>query len=118
MEDFDPEEQKEIIAKLEEEVESWKAKYKALEIKKRESDLSLNKIKTEINSLRSMDKLWKDAAKTVYLNLKDTKALYDAQIDQIIDGMTAVDKTSVRIADNRGNSVDGDAVDEEDEEDV
>eukprot|EP01031_Cornospumella_fuschlensis_P032831 gene32831-39696_t len=37
--------------RMEQEVEAWKAKYKQLELKKRESELTLNKVKTEINSL-------------------------------------------------------------------
>ncbi len=40
----------EEVIELRQEVENWKAKYKTLELKKRESDLSLNKIKTEIKA--------------------------------------------------------------------
>jgi hypothetical protein len=87
----------EEVAELREEVESWKAKYKALELKKRESDISLNKIKTEINSLRSVDKLWKDSAKAVFLNLNDVKSQFDAQIDQIVDGLSGLTKAGERV---------------------
>jgi hypothetical protein len=88
----------EEIVELRQEVENWKAKYKALELKKRESDISLNKIKTEINSLRSVDKLWKDSAKAVYLNLNDVKSQFDAQIDQIVDGLSGLTKAGDRMS--------------------
>lgn len=88
----------EEVVELRQEVENWKAKYKTLELKKRESDLSLNKIKTEINSLRSVDKLWKDSAKAVYLNLNDVKSQFDAQIDQIVDGLSGLTKAGERVS--------------------
>lgn len=100
MEDDEEEEEynyKEKILELQREVESLKAKNKTLELKKKESDLGLNKIKTELNSLRSLDKLWKDAAKTVCLNIQNMKVLYDAQMDQIFEGWKNVVKTSERI---------------------
>jgi hypothetical protein len=87
----------EEFEKLQKEIDSWKSKYKSLEIKKRESDLNLNKIKTEINSLRSVDKLWKEASKTVFLNLRDVKNSLDVQVDQIIDGLSAVSKGGERV---------------------
>jgi hypothetical protein len=85
------------ILELQREVDSLKAKNKSLELKKKESDLGLNKIKTEINSLRSLDKQWKDAARTVCVNIQDMKVLYDAQIDQMFEGWKSVVKTSERI---------------------
>lgn len=88
----------EEVIELRQEVENWKAKYKTLELKKRESDLSLNKIKTEINSLRSVDKLWKDSAKSVYHNLTDVKNQFDAQIDQIVDGLSGLTKAGERVS--------------------
>jgi chromosome segregation ATPase len=93
----DEEQESEEVQELRQEVENWKAKYRSLELKKREAELSLNKIKTEINSLRSVDKLWKDSAKTVYLNLKEVKNSFDLQADQIIDGLSAVSKGGERV---------------------
>lgn len=97
MADDEEQYENEEIVELRQEVENWKAKYKTLELKKRESDLSLNKIKTEINSLRSVDKLWKDSAKAVYLNLNDVKSQFDAQIDQIVDGLSGLTKAGERV---------------------
>lgn len=85
------------IQRLQQEVDSWKAKYKTMELKKREHEIALNKIKTEINSLRSVDKLWKEASKTVFLNLKDVHAMFNAQMDQIMDGLTAVKVAGERV---------------------
>lgn len=67
-------------------------------MKKRESDLSLNKIKTEINSLRSVDKLWKESAKSVYLNLSDMKNQFDAQADIISKGLDGITKAGERVS--------------------
>lgn len=97
MSDEEDNNENEELVRLEQEVESWKAKYKQLELKKRESDLSLNKIKTEINSLRSMDKLWKEACKTIFMNLRDVRQAFDVQIEQILDGMAEIGKVEERI---------------------
>ena len=86
-----------LITELNEEIDQWKAKYKKLELQKRQSDLSLNKIKTEINSLRSVDKQWKDSAKTVYLNLNDMQFQFDSQIDQIMAGLDGITKSGERV---------------------
>ena len=97
MEEEQEEYENEELVELRQEVENWKTKYKQLELKKRESDISLNKIKTEINSLRSVDKLWKDSAKAVYLNLNDVKNQFDSQIDQIVDGLSGLTKAGERV---------------------
>lgn len=97
MSDNEEENENEDVLRLEQEVESWKAKYKSLELKKRESDLALNKIKTEINSLRSLDKLWKDACKTIFHNMRDVQQSFNLQIDQIMDGISAISMVGERI---------------------
>ena len=85
------------IETLKEEVASWRSKFKTMELKKRESDLSLNKIKTEINSLRSVDKNWKESAKTVYNNLNGMRSQFFSQIDQVVNGLKLVSKAGERI---------------------
>jgi chromosome segregation ATPase len=87
----------EEIKELQDEVASWKAKYKTLQMQKRGSDIGLNKIKTEINSLRNVDHEWKNSAKQVYLNLNDAKAAFDAQIDQIVGGLSGLTKAGQRV---------------------
>ncbi|RYH29217.1 hypothetical protein EON65_09305 [archaeon] len=83
--------------RMEQEVESWKAKYKQLELKKRESELTLNKVKTEINSLRSVDKHWKDASKSVVLNMLDMQRVFSIQVEQIVSSLAVIGRTSDRI---------------------
>lgn len=85
------------IETLREEVANWRSKFKSMELKKRESDLALNKIKTEINSLRSVDKNWKESARAVYNNLNDVKAQFFTQVDQVMNGLTLVNKAGERI---------------------
>eukprot|EP00981_Chlorochromonas_danica_P002320 scaffold446_cov183-Ochromonas_danica.AAC.19 len=87
----------EETARLEEEINNWKAKYKQLELKKKESELSLNKIKTEINALRSVDKQWKDGAKSTFLNVLDVQHFFAAQCEQIMSSLAVITKTSERI---------------------
>jgi chromosome segregation ATPase len=97
--DGEEEDEKDMeIRSLNEEIDDWKKKYKPLELKKRESDINLNKIKTEINSLRSVDKNWKESAKTVYLSLKDVTHQFGIQADQIMGGLTTFSKTGERIS--------------------
>ncbi|KAJ1433290.1 hypothetical protein B484DRAFT_478420 [Ochromonadaceae sp. CCMP2298] len=88
----------EEIKDLQDEVAKWKAKCKTIEMQKRGSDIALNKTKTEMNSLRNVDKLWKDSAKQVFLNLNDAKASFDAQIDQIVGGLTGISKAGARVS--------------------
>jgi len=83
--------------RISKELESWKNKHRQLELKKRESDLALNKIKTEINSLRSVDKLWKEASKTVFLNLQDVKNSFDLQVDQVLEGLSGISERGERV---------------------
>eukprot|EP01031_Cornospumella_fuschlensis_P032268 gene32268-39026_t len=83
--------------RMEQEVEAWKAKYKQLELKKRESELTLNKVKTEINSLRSVDKHWKDASKSVFLNILDMQRVFSTQVEQIVSSLAVIGRTSDRI---------------------
>lgn len=74
-----------------------KIKYKDLEIKKKEADLIANKAKTEMNSLRSVDKSWRESAKTVFLNLTDMKNIFESQCDQVVNTLSAIGKVSARV---------------------
>lgn len=98
MDELNEDELRQAIYDLQEEVEEWKGKYKALELKKREGDLSLNKIKAEVNSLRSVDRLWKDSAKAVYMNLTDIKNQFDVQADVIMSGLEGITKSGERVS--------------------
>lgn len=54
------------------ELESLRVRCKEAELKRREADIAVNKIRTEVNALRDLDRGWKVASKTVYLTTKDT----------------------------------------------
>jgi len=72
-------------------------KYKDLEMKKREADLIANKAKTEMNSLRSVDKNWRESAKTVYLSINNMKNVFESQCDQAMNTLSAVAKVTARV---------------------
>jgi hypothetical protein len=80
-----------------EEYEVMKKQLKDNELKRREAELNINKVKSELISLRNMDKLWKTASKSVYQSLTTTQVLFDSQMDQIISGLTNFDKAGKRM---------------------
>lgn len=80
-----------------EEMKTLKIKFKDLEFKKREGDLAVNKAKVELNSLRHMDKQWKECSKVVFTSMNDVKTQFDAQVDQILLSIGEVDRTGRRI---------------------
>lgn len=58
-------------------------KYSQLELKKKESDLGINKDLTELKSLRSIGKQWKDAAEVISSSTSKVTTRLDAEIDAI-----------------------------------
>ena len=80
-----------------EEFDVLKKQFKDSELKRREAELNINKVKSELNSLRNMDKLWKNASKSVHQSLTTTQALFDSQMDQIIGGLTNFEKAGKRM---------------------
>ena len=81
---------------MKEELDKLKVTYTACEKKRREGEIIITKMKTEMNSLKKIDGLWKESAKTVAKTLIDTKALFDVQLDQINDGLTLTEKATSR----------------------
>ena len=55
----------ELADTLGQELDALKVKFKATDMKKKEFELNINKLKTEMNSLKTMEKGWKDSAKAV-----------------------------------------------------
>lgn len=80
-----------------EELATLRKTCKDLELKNREATLTVNKVKSEMNSLKKQDKQWKESAKVVFHSLNGVKAQLDAQMDQIMAGLTAVSKGSFRL---------------------
>lgn len=74
-----------------------KKKYKEVELKKREADLAVNKVKTEIVSLRSQDKLWKQSSRNIAIAMQNTKATFDTQVDQVMAGLKGITKAGHRM---------------------
>lgn len=85
------------IDEVVEENKTLKTKLKDLEIIKREADLTINKLKTEVNFLRKSDKSWKDAARTIASSLLTMRNLFDAQCNQVVDGLDLISKVSLRL---------------------
>lgn len=77
--------------------EALKLKYKELETKKREGELAINKLKTEINILRKSDKSWKDSAKIIASNLSAVHSMFMMQCDQVENGLELVSKVDRRV---------------------
>ncbi|KAJ1417656.1 hypothetical protein B484DRAFT_434203, partial [Ochromonadaceae sp. CCMP2298] len=90
----------EEIKDLKEEIGKWKAKNKTLETQKRGADIAVNKIKTELNSLRNVDKLWRQSAKVVHHTLTDAIDSFSAQCERVESGLAGVSKVGQRITSN------------------
>ena len=75
-------------------------KYEDLEVKKKDGEIQINKLKTEVNAIRLVDKQWKESAKVIFESLKSVKSQFDVQANQIIVGMNEIGRTSKRIHDN------------------
>jgi hypothetical protein len=90
----------ELADSLQQELEALKVKIKATDMKKKEFELSVNKAKTEMNSLKTMERGWKDAAKAVYSSMKMVTNVLDSQFDQIIGGLKGFARAQSRIKSN------------------
>ena len=55
-------------------------------MKAKEFELSISKLKTEMNSLKTMEKGWKDCAKAIHTSMTTVTSTFDAQYGQIMAG--------------------------------
>jgi hypothetical protein len=83
-----------------EELTTLRKKYKQADMKAKEGVILVNKAKTEMNSLKTMDRQWKDAAKSVFLNMKRVGTAFDANFDQMMDSFTHFKNVNWRIEKN------------------
>lgn len=79
------------------EIKKLKEKNKAIEMSKRELETSVNKIMTELNALKKVEKGWRDMSKSLSKNLADVAHTLDDQAGEIIDGMEKMMKDSDRL---------------------
>lgn len=86
------EEAKELIA----ETEQLRAESIANKKKIKELTLGLNKTKTENNAFSKQDKAWKESAKVVFKSMNNVNSQLNAQMDQIMDGLSGCSKASRR----------------------
>ena len=56
-------------------------------MKAKEFELSITKLKTEMNSLKTMEKGWKDSAKAIHTSMTTVTSSLDAQYGQIMAGL-------------------------------
>ena len=73
---------------INEQLRLLKIKYSQLELKKKESDLGINKDLTELKSLRGIGKQWKDAAEVISSRTNKLTAHFDTEIDVISSKFT------------------------------
>ena len=55
-------------------------------MKAKEFELSISKLKTEMNSLKTMEKGWKDSAKAIHTSMTTVTSIFDDQYGQIMAG--------------------------------
>jgi len=87
----------EMVKEQEQKEIEMKKKYKEVELKKREADLAVNKVKTEIVSLRSQDKLWKESSRSIAIAMQNTRSTFDTQVDQVMSGLKGIGKAGHRM---------------------
>ena len=68
-----------------EQLKALKIKFSQLELKKKESELGVNKNLTELKSLRSLGKQWTEASRAVYTSVFNIKTKFDTEIDEVTD---------------------------------
>jgi hypothetical protein len=80
-----------------EELKKLKEKFKDAELKKREAENAINKARTEINTLRELDKGWKKMSATLSTSLTGVVKSFDNQADGIIANMDKMSDDSRRL---------------------
>jgi FtsZ-binding cell division protein ZapB len=82
---------------LMEEVERLKEKFKEAELKKREAETTTNKLRTEINSLREIDRGWKETSRTMSKHLMSVVVGFDKQADEIVSGIHSLGNEAIKV---------------------
>jgi hypothetical protein len=69
------------------ELAQLREKIKDAEMKKREAEINLNKSRQEVNSLRVIEKGWKETSKSITKYIIGVSASFDTQVRDVIAGM-------------------------------
>ena len=82
---------------------SLKERCKEAELKKREADILANKVKTEVNALRLLEKGWIVSAKDVFIATRDLTKHINNDIDTIEDRIETINKSSIKLHKKNGS---------------
>jgi hypothetical protein len=87
---------------LMEELEHLKEKFKDAELKKREADNTVNKLRTEINTLREIDRGWKETSRTMSKHLMSVVMSFDRDADEIVSGIHSLGNEAIKVTSRSG----------------
>jgi hypothetical protein len=87
---------------LMEELDRLKEKFKDAELKKREADNTVNKLRTEINSLREIDRGWKETSRTMSKHLLSVVLSFDKDADEIVSGIHSLGNEAIKVTSRAG----------------
>lgn len=79
------------------ELNSLREKIKDAEMRKREAETAVNKIRTEVNTLRQIEKGWKETSKSISIYISNVGQSFDKQVNDVIDGMDRLSEGSVAL---------------------
>eukprot|EP01035_Chromulina_nebulosa_P020525 gene20525-26624_t len=79
------------------ELEELEDKYKQLQLKQKESDIIINKDKTELSYLRNTERKWRDSARKISSSLSVTAQSFNAQCDEVLSGLGRISSSGRRI---------------------
>ena len=79
------------------ELQKLREKFKDAELKKREAENAFNKSRTEINSLREVDRGWRNMSKTLSRHLTSVVKSFDDSADRIIEDTDKMSDGSRRL---------------------
>jgi FtsZ-binding cell division protein ZapB len=80
------------------EIEKLKEKSADAELRKREAENVANKLRTECNKLRDVEKGWRETSKTMSKQLTNVVIRFDKQADEIVLGMSVVASEALKVA--------------------
>ena len=80
------------------ELDKLKEKFKDAEMKKREAETTVNKLRIEINNLREIERGWKETSRTMSKHLMSIVLSFDKQSDDIVSGIHALGNEAIKVS--------------------